>query len=93
MRRKSLRFPNGIPRAMSDNPPQADINPVTVTDNSDLRDHIAELLELLRPVTPVEAADAVIAALKLRRASRPNDYDHRNYPPGDRYITDWIPNG
>lgn len=35
-------------------------------------------------------ADAVIAELGLRRASRPNDYDHRDYPPGDRYITDWI---
>ena len=37
-----------------------------------------------------EMADAVIADLGLRRASKPNDYDHRDYPPGDRYITDWI---
>ena len=35
-------------------------------------------------------ADAVIADLGLRRESRPNDYDHRNYPDGDRYITKWI---
>ena len=42
MRRKGLRFPNGIPRAaMSDNPAQADIKDVTVTDNGDLRDRIA----------------------------------------------------
>lgn len=37
-------------------------------------------------------ADAVIVALGLRRDSRPNDYDHRSYPRGDRYITGWIPN-
>ena len=30
-----------------------------------LRDRIAALLELLRPVTPVEAADAIIADLGL----------------------------
>lgn len=35
-------------------------------------------------------ADAVIADLGLQRASKPNDYDHVQYPPGDRYITDWI---
>lgn len=35
-------------------------------------------------------ADAVIAALGLQRASRPNDYGHVDYPAGDRYITDWI---
>jgi len=40
----------------------------------------------------VHVADAVIAELGLRRASRPNDFDHRRYPPGDRYITDWIAN-
>lgn len=33
---------------------------------SDLRDRIAALLEYLRPVTPREAADAVIAELSLR---------------------------
>ena len=40
-----------------------------------------------------EMADAVIAELGLRRASRPNDYDHVQYPPGDRYITDWLADG
>ena len=33
-----------------------------------LRDRIAALLELLRPVTPVEAADAVIRELNLATA-------------------------
>lgn len=55
-----------------------------------LRDRIAALLELLRPVTPMEAADAVIAELGLVRASRPNDYGYVQYPAGDRYITKWI---
>lgn len=35
-----------------------------------LRDRIAALLESLRPVTPTEAADAVIRELGLRRESR-----------------------
>jgi len=38
----------------------------------------------------VHVADAVIAELGLRRADRPNDYDYRRYPAGDRYITDWL---
>ena len=35
-------------------------------------------------------ADAVIRELGLKRASRPSDYGHVNYPPGYQYITDWI---
>ena len=35
-------------------------------------------------------ADAVIRELGLKRASRPKDYGHVNYPPGHQYITDWI---
>ena len=35
--------------------------------SDDLRDRIAALLELLRPVTPTEAADAVIRELGLKR--------------------------
>lgn len=38
-----------------------------------------------------DLADAVIRELKMQKALRPNDYGHCNYPPGDRYITDWIP--
>ena len=42
MPRRSLRFPNGIPRAaMSDNPAQPDIDAVPVALNGDLRDRIA----------------------------------------------------
>lgn len=33
--------------------------------SDDLRDRIAALLELLRPVTPTEAADAVIRELNI----------------------------
>ena len=65
-----------------------------------LRDRIKEevldgILSMFSENDPVEMAagyitDAVIAELGLQRASRPNDYDHRQYPPGDRYITDWI---
>lgn len=33
--------------------------------NDNLRDRIAAVLELLRPVTPAEAADAIIADLGL----------------------------
>lgn len=35
-------------------------------------------------------ADVLIRELGLKRASRPNDYQHVNYPPGYQYITDWI---
>lgn len=35
-------------------------------------------------------ADAVIEALGLKKASRPSDYGYVQYPPGDRYITDWL---
>ena len=37
-----------------------------------------------------DLADAVIRELGLKRASRPSDYGHVNYPPGYQYITDWI---
>ena len=37
-----------------------------------------------------ELADVVISELGLKRASRPSDYQHVNYPPGYQYITDWI---
>lgn len=35
-------------------------------------------------------ADALIRELGLKRASRPSDYGHVNYPQGYQYITDWI---
>lgn len=38
----------------------------------------------------LDDADAVIRELGLKRASRPSDYGHVNYPPGYQYITDWI---
>ena len=67
---------------------------------SELRDRIIEALLSIRcdleepcedcRILACQDADAVIRELGLRRASRPNDYDHRQYPPGDRYITDWL---
>ena len=61
---------------------------------TDLRDRIAAAIAGVDDwdgvTDPAILADAVIADLGLRRALRPNDYDHRNYPSGDRYITDWI---
>ena len=76
-----------------------------MTDN--LRDRIAAVLygnlrrqqgidrpdRFLDWIDTSELADAIIADLGLQRASKPNDYDHVQYPPGDRYITDWITNG
>ena len=57
----------------------------------DLRTRIAAALRNMTGDLTYEAmADAVIRELGLRRASRPNDYQHVNYPPGDRYITDWL---
>ena len=35
-------------------------------------------------------ADTLIRELGLKKASRPNDYRFFRYPPGDRYITDWL---
>jgi len=63
--------------------------------NIDLRTRIEAILwDNWEPTAPsgsfAAMADAVISELGLRRASRPNDYDHVDYPPGDRYITDWI---
>ena len=42
------------------------------------------------PTHAEHVADAVIRELGLKRASRPSDYGHVNYPPGYQYITDWI---
>jgi hypothetical protein len=58
---------------------------VNGVDNIYVGDWVGESAIHLTPL-----ADAVIAALGLRRASKPNDYDYVQYPPGDRYITDWI---
>ena len=66
---------------------------------NDLRDRIASVIEAqhvsefqggIHPEDVLRLADAVIAELNLQRASRPNDYGHVDYPPGDRYITKWI---
>ena len=75
---------------MSDDPYQSDTQ-----QHATLRDRIAAVIEKAYPgkygnSQSLLTADAVIADLGLRRASKPNDYDHRDYPPGDRYITDWI---
>ena len=60
-----------------------------MTDN--LRDRIATALRNLTGDLTYEAiADAVIRELGLKRASRPSNYGHVNYPPGYQYITDWI---
>ena len=37
-----------------------------------------------------EAADAVIRELGLMKAAPPDDYRFFRYPPGARYITDWL---
>jgi len=59
-----------------------------MTDN--LRDRIAALLELLRPVTPTEAADAVIRELGLERE---DDYDKfLGRVMAHRYVTEWTTN-
>jgi hypothetical protein len=55
-----------------------------VTDN--LRDRIAALLELLRPVTPTEAADAVIRELQIEAEDGECGYCHAMLP-GCRYST------
>ena len=75
---------------MSDEPYQSDTQ-----QHATLRDRIAAVIEKNHPgkygnSLCLLTADAVIADLGLRRASKPNDYDHVRYPPGDRYITDWI---
>ena len=58
-----------------------------------LRDRIAALLELLRPVTPTEAADAVIRELGLQREKNLLIYlplgDERFHQPMHRYVTEW----
>lgn len=61
--------------------------------DDDLRTRIAAVIRREVPCHPPAAdriAAVVIRELGLRRASRPNDYQHVNYPPGDRYITDWL---
>jgi hypothetical protein len=61
----------------------------------DLRDRIAALLELLRPVTPVEAADAVIRELGLRQeivTESLTDLRTGSAPTEStmhRYVTEW----
>ena len=58
-----------------------------MTDN--LRDRIAALLELLRPVTPTEAADAVIRELGLKRMEMGEwDVLAQGFR-GFRYVTPW----
>ena len=47
--------------------------------SDDLRDRIAALLELLRPVTPTEAADAVIRELGLETVELLARSWYRNY--------------
>jgi len=54
-----------------------------------LRDRIAALLELLRPVTPTEAADAVIRELGLQREKNLPLGDERFHQPMHRYVTEW----
>lgn len=69
-----------------------------MTDN--LRDRIAAAIKQIDDMRACKLsnadikfmADAVIKELGLRKSSRPNDYGHANYPPGDRYITDWLTN-
>lgn len=77
-----------------------DIADTSMSDNGALsnialRDRIEAVLwanfeETAPSLSMRDMADAVIANLGLRRASKPNDYDHVQYPPGNRYITDWI---
>ena len=64
-----------------------------------LRDRIAALLELLRPVTPTEAADAVIRELGLRREKNLPlgdercwicvAHSRRFHQPMHRHVTEW----
>ena len=54
-----------------------------------LRDRIAALLELLRPVTPTEAADEVIRELGLQREKNLPLGDERFHQPMHRYVTEW----
>ena len=57
--------------------------------SDDLRDRIAALLELLRPVTPREAADAVIRELGLKRMEMGEwDVLAQGFR-GFRYVTPW----
>ena len=57
--------------------------------SDDLRDRIAALLELLRPVTPTEAADAVILELGLKRMEMGEwDVLAQGFR-GFRYVTPW----
>jgi len=57
--------------------------------SDDLRDRIAALLELLRPVTPTEAADAVIRELGLKRMEMGEwDVLAQGFR-GFRYVTPW----
>lgn len=69
---------------MTDKPDMPDIAAATVAHNGHLRDRIASLLELLRPVTPVEAADAIIKELCMRRDEVGLIH---------RYVTEWTDNG
>ena len=58
---------------------------------SSLRTRIAAALRTAPPLSDdLGLADAVIEALGLTKASRPNDYRFFRYPPGDRYITKWL---
>ena len=60
-------------------------------DHDGLRDRIAAALRTAPPLSDdLTLADAVIEALGLTKASRPNDDRFFKYPPGDRYITDWL---
>ena len=57
--------------------------------SDDLRDRIAALLELLRPATPREAADAVIRELGLKRMEMGEwDVLAQGFR-GFRYVTPW----
>lgn len=62
--------------------------------DSDLTDRIADAISGVddwRGVTdPKILAAAIVAELGLRRASRPSDYGHVDYPPGYQYVTKWI---
>ena len=57
----------------------------------DLRTRIAAALRTAPPLSDdLTLADAVIRELGLTKSARPDDYRFFRYPPGDRYITDWL---
>jgi hypothetical protein len=96
--RKGFRFPNGIPRVMSDKPADTDIAAGTVAHNSDLRDRIAASVcnwyynettaweETSEPSRQdwLGCAEAVIASLNLRTDQ---------VGTLTRYVTEWETNG